>query len=175
MSELWRVCASFPDYEVSDCGRIRRLTPGKNTQPGLILKHRPDKDGYRKVTLTRESVQRGNFVHRLMWQSFNGPIPAGLQINHKNGVKDDNRLANIELVTPSENTRHGFRSLGRRPVLNPQLGSKNGRAKLSEKDLPEVHRLRAEGWSQQRIADRLGVDQTSISRVLLGQSWKLSR
>jgi transcriptional regulator CtsR len=48
-------------------------------------------------------------VHRIIWESVYGPIPEGMQINHINGVKDDNRIANLELVTPSENTKHAYR------------------------------------------------------------------
>lgn len=48
-------------------------------------------------------------AHRLIWESVHGPIPDGLEINHKNGVKDDNRIANLELVTKSENLRHAYR------------------------------------------------------------------
>lgn len=171
MSEQWRVCASHPDYEVSSLGRVRRLTHGINTTPGLILKDR-DNRGYRRICLTKDRIQKNYAVHRIVWAAFNGPIPDGMQINHKNGIKHDNRLENLEVVTPSENTRHTFRALGRKAVLNPQKGSKNGRAKLSESDLPEIYRLRAAGLSQQRIADRFGVDQTSISRILLQKGWR---
>ena len=46
----------------------------------------------------------------VIWEFFNGPIPDGMEINHKNLKKRDNRLQNLELVTHSENIRHGFRS-----------------------------------------------------------------
>lgn len=49
------------------------------------------------------------YVHRLIWEHVHGPIPPGMQINHINGVKDDNRIANLELVTPSENSLHSYR------------------------------------------------------------------
>lgn len=65
----------------------------------------------------------GAQAHRMIWESVHGPIPAGLQINHINGVKHDNRIANLELVTPSENTRHAYK-LG----LRRADGQFNGRA-----------------------------------------------
>lgn len=62
-------------------------------------------------------------AHRLIWERVNGPIPEGMQINHINGIKHDNRIANLELVTPSENLRHAY-ALG----LTSAKGDKNGRA-----------------------------------------------
>lgn len=62
-------------------------------------------------------------VHRLIWWHTYGPIPAEMQLNHINGVKTDNRITNLELVTPSENNKHAYR-LG----LRDAKGDKNGRA-----------------------------------------------
>ena len=47
-------------------------------------------------------------AHRMIWESVHGPIPDGMQINHKNGIKHDNRICNLEVVTPSENTKHAY-------------------------------------------------------------------
>jgi hypothetical protein len=62
-------------------------------------------------------------AHRMIWESVHGPIPDGMQINHINGVKTDNRLANLELATPSENLLHAYR-LG----LRRADGEFNGRS-----------------------------------------------
>jgi hypothetical protein len=47
-------------------------------------------------------------VHRILWESVNGAIPDGLEINHINGVKDDNRISNLEAVTHAENMKHAY-------------------------------------------------------------------
>ena len=47
-------------------------------------------------------------VHRIIWEYVNGPITEGLVINHLNGVKDDNRIANLEMVTFRENNVHAY-------------------------------------------------------------------
>lgn len=63
-------------------------------------------------------------AHRMVWESVHGPIPPGKEINHINGIKSDNRIANLEAVTPSENTKHAYR-IG----LKDASGTNNGRYK----------------------------------------------
>ena len=41
--------------------------------------------------------------HRIVWEKHNGPIPKGMQIDHINRVRDDNRIENLRLVTPQQN------------------------------------------------------------------------
>lgn len=171
MSELWKPVVGYSDfYEASDHGRVRRVTTQGGRPSGRMLK-----PGYRReylnYTVSFQNVQQTLAAHRLVWEAFNGPIPAGMQINHVNGDKRDNRLANLEVCTPNENMAHAYRTLGRDP-RRPQWGEKNGRAKLAKDDLPEIRRLRAEGWSQQRIADKFGVGQTVISGILRGLYWR---
>jgi hypothetical protein len=45
------------------------------------------------------------FEHRYIWEKFNGKIPDGFEIHHKNGNKQDNRLSNLELITRLEHRR----------------------------------------------------------------------
>ena len=47
-------------------------------------------------------------VHRVVWETFNGPIPDGMQIDHKNNNRTDNRLNNLQIVTCSENNKLKF-------------------------------------------------------------------
>ena len=58
--------------------------------------------------------------HRAIYEAFNGLIEDGFVIDHKNGVKTDNSLDNLEAVTQSQNTKRGrtgtCKSVGRRPV-----------------------------------------------------------
>ena len=62
------------------------------------------------VILCLNNVRKTSSVHRLTWEAFNGPIPEGLQINHKDENKSNNSLVNLELVTPSQNCNYGTRN-----------------------------------------------------------------
>lgn len=86
------------DIFSSSLSRCIKLKPGVNLA------------GYKSVKLTfKDKTSTTQFVHRLVWSAFNTPIPDGYVINHLNGDKGDNRLANLECVTRSENTHHAIR------------------------------------------------------------------
>lgn len=96
-----RIIPGFPGYRISRSGRIISFRRG-------LLKPSTDKHGYHFVGLTAPGIRKKIFVHTLVMLTFDGPRPEGLQINHLNGNKKDNRLSNLEYVTPLENMRHAY-------------------------------------------------------------------
>ena len=66
--------------------------------------------GYYIVQLYKNSIGKWYQVHRIVWEAFNGSISEGLQVNHINEVKTDNRLSNLNLMTPKENCNWGSRN-----------------------------------------------------------------
>lgn len=170
MTEIWKPIPSLAGtYEASSEGQIRRAIAGQATRIGTIIKPTVSR-GYHRISVHFNRKQLTRSVHRLVAEAFLGPVPAAMPINHKNGVKHDNRIENLEICTVSENTAHGYRVLGRLPNRNPNPGEQNGRAKLKDSDMPAIFAMRAQGFSQQKIAGHFGVDQTNISRVLLGKT-----
>lgn len=100
MEEIWKPVLGYEElYEASNLGRIRSLNYG-------ILKY-IDNHGYCRVRLCKNGDKQLFTVHRVIWEAFNGKIPEGLQINHKDEVKSNNILKNLEIVTPGENIRYG--------------------------------------------------------------------
>ena len=63
--------------------------------------------GYCRVQSSWNSKHKNYYVHRLIWEAFNGPIPKGMQINHKDENKLNNCLNNLEMVTPQYNLMYG--------------------------------------------------------------------
>lgn len=61
-----------------------------------------DCQGYIRVALFRKPVM----AHRFAWESINGPIPDGMQIDHINHIRDDNRIDNLRMVTHKENSQN---------------------------------------------------------------------
>ncbi len=98
-----------------------------STEDGFIFSHifnkylkgTPDKDGYLRVSLSKNGKSFNRIVHRLVLESFVSNPLNKPQVNHINGVKDDNRLCNLEWCTPSENSIHAFKA-GLRPLTRGQ-------------------------------------------------------
>ena len=67
-----------------------------------------DKDGYLHIGLKGKKMP----IHRAIWEMFNGTIPKGLQVDHINGTKDDNRIENLQLVTQKQNQQRRSNSKG---------------------------------------------------------------
>lgn len=80
---------------------IRKITRSSNAKAGSKITS-TDSNGYKQVTVGYKRYS----VHRVIWEMFNGPIPAGMQIDHANGVRDDNRIENLRLATIEENNRN---------------------------------------------------------------------
>lgn len=91
-------------YEVSDAGDVR------NARTGHVLRPQRCTNGYVSQQLGRGSRR---LVHRLVAAAF-VPGDNTLQVNHKNGVRDDNRAENLEWLTCSDNHRHSYRELTRK-------------------------------------------------------------
>lgn len=126
MDEIWKTCVSFEGrYEVSNLGRVRSLISG------VVLKPRYGKQGYVAVMLYAEGGKpRQWLVHRLVAVAFIGAAPADKQdVNHIDGVKDNNAVGNLEWTNDKLNVDHAIQVLGkqagwRTKIFKPWLGIK---------------------------------------------------
>lgn len=161
-------------YAASQDGDVYRLrTYGSRPKPILRMVAKRIKKGYAVAHLCLGGERKDAAIHRCVWQAFNGPIPDGLEINHKNGVRNDNRLVNLELVTKSGNARHKFEVLGAQSNFRPQHGSTNGSAKLSPDDIRQIRQMYATGdFRQKDLAGRFGVSQPMIGKIVRGDNWR---
>ena len=104
-TEEWKPIPGWTNWQVSNLGRI------KGPKKIRTLQFTWDKKRgkrYLFVSFTRNKKTTVVRVHRAVVEAFIGPIPPGKQVNHKNGIKTDNRLDNLEICSPRENIRHSI-------------------------------------------------------------------
>lgn len=131
---------------------------------------RPAKNahGYIVTVLSRQAVRQTVAVHILVAREFMGPRPSQVhQVNHVNGDKTDNRVANLEWVTGSANIRHRFDVLKK----GNRRGEAHSMAKLTETKVREIRSRVAAGESQGQVAADYGVDRHQVSKVYRGVNW----
>lgn len=152
-------------YDVSDEGEVRRIVKGKGGTLGPL---RPYvlRGGYPCVYPSTNDRRRQVMVHTAVAAAFLGPRPAGHTINHKNGIKTDNRAVNLEYVTPKENSAHAAK-LG---LI--EHGSSRWNARLAEQDVAVLRRLYAAGVGVHHLAVGFAVSPTTIRDALNGRTWK---
>ena len=104
MKEFWKEIEGYKDYQVSNFGRIKNLNY-KGLYKERLLKGSINTDGYITVGLYNNGIAKTYKVHQLVSIAFLNHSPCGhkLVVNHKNFIKSDNRVENLEIVTSREN------------------------------------------------------------------------
>lgn len=113
-AEVWKTIEEFPNYSVSDQGRVRRDVSLPRKPGGRLLRPGISSNGYPLVVLTRDGLHYSRTVHRLVAKAFLEPIDGHSITNHKDGNKENNRAVNLEWATYSSNLKHSYRFLGRK-------------------------------------------------------------
>lgn len=174
--EIWRPVVGFPGYEVSNRGRVRtyweRIATSYewsytlSSQAVGYLRGGLDKDGYVRVTLSKQGRIYRRGVHQLALRAFEGDHPQRNIPNHLNNVKDDNRLDNLKWSTVAENTLHA------NEIGAGQRGESHHRARLTGVD---VLRIRATVHSRSdklKAAQEYKCTVENIQRIVTRMSWR---
>lgn len=177
--EEWRAVREYEGlYEVSNMGRIKSVSG--RIHSFRIMKQGQNKWGYPQVGLNINGKQNRPSVHRLVAQAFLAETEfEGAVVNHKNGIKTDNRAENLEWCTHQENTRHAFDVLGLTGVNsgNFQKGEEHKSAKLSRKQAIEIYQAKpTSGHAPKGLLDSLcqqyGVTRSCIHGIWQKRAWK---
>lgn len=147
-------------------GRIwRHKNDGRPVVPPRRAEN-PGQKGYLRLTLGIPGTGRTRCVqaHRVIWTWLNGPIPDGMEINHKDLVKTNNRPDNLEVVTPSGNIRHSYAN--GRPLPWHKATIWRGKPKVTTEQVAEMRRLRSEGRYFREISQATGFSLTHVQRLI---------
>lgn len=122
MKEIWKDIKDYEGlYQVSNLGKIKSLITNKELKQFKRSKLYP----YYCVNLCKRKKHKMYAVHRLVAQTFIPNIKNKPQINHKSGIKTDNRVCNLEWCTNKENAKHAFK----KGLSKPKIGKDNNYTK----------------------------------------------
>lgn len=164
-TEKWIPASGFEGiYEVSLSGKVKRVLPSMGAAVGKVLKQHTNEAGYKAVTLRKNGKYQTKYVHRLLLESFSKESHE--TVNHKNGVKSDNRLENLEWCSNKDNLIHACRVLGKR------RGTNHWASKLNEKSVAAIRKMVSRGATHQMAADKYGVSRISVTYIVSRKTWK---
>ncbi len=166
MEEIWKDVVGYEGfYLVSNLGNVRRVESVTNR------KHGRNSKGYSQVCLSVHGKQKNFLIHRLVASAFVWKPQDKTEVNHINGVKNDNRAENLEWVTSRENHLHavkmGLSDFSHMTGVNSICG------KLTPEDVINIRKLRAVDKLKLRtIAEKYGVCKRSVQDIISFRNWK---
>lgn len=169
--ERWLPVAGWNGkYSISDLGRFKSVK-GKfkvKYPDGYITPGTVDSLGYCVVTLRKPGLKERFRVHTLVGNHFLQKPSDGKTycINHKNGIKTDNRVTNLEWITKGDNIRHAVAT-----GLHNLKGERHPQSKVTVQQVLEIRRLRGEGLRYKEIAVRFGICPRQAGDIANGVNW----
>lgn len=162
--EVWRKIVGYEEsYEVSSHGRIKSLRYNRTKYPKIMSLVR-GKNGYIQISLRKDKLPKKFYVHRLVAITFIKNIKKLKCVNHLNGVKNDNRVENLEWCTHSENNTHSYRELNKKGSYTGKFGKYNIKSKKVLQKTKNGKLVKI--WdSFADIQRQTGYNQSSIIRV----------
>jgi len=151
-----------PKYLALPTGQIYSLKTKRILRPFLT------KRGYEVVSICAAGKATKYLVHRLIAESFIPEVDQNKWVNHKDGVKTNNKPENLEWMTPAQNIQHAYDS----GLNKAHRGEKHFAAKLSDAQVSEIRVLLSEGMFYSQIAKLYGVTESLIGLIKRGQRRK---
>jgi hypothetical protein len=170
----WKQIPSFPEYEVSDCGMVKR--------GNKLLSQSQNAKGYPRVQLSTNGRNVSRVVHALVAEAFIGARPSGLQIRHLDGDQSNNDVSNLAYGTAAQNEAdkalHGTKATGDKNGTHTKpekrsRGSCHGKTALHENDVIYIKAQLDIGGRGvgAKLARTFGVPPQTISDIKSGRVW----
>ena len=168
MEDRFKFIKDFEKYSSCSNGHIYS-NDYNHTGQRKMLKETLDKDGYPYVRFVIDKKRYKKMVHRLIAETFVQNPLNKTQVNHKNGIKTDNRVENLEWVTNGENQIHAFKN-------NLQKGNfEHHNSKLTLEQVLYIKNNCIVGsklYGIQTLAKKFNVCNTTIKQIIQGKSYR---
>lgn len=158
---IYKKINNYPNYRVNEVGQI------KSIKKKIILKTSLDSGGYLGISLWKDNSSKRVRIHSLVAKAFIPKIEGKDWINHKNGIKTDNRVENLEWCTPRENIIHALNS-----GLNRNYGENNNLSTLTLQTVQMIRVMGEKGIKLKEISKLLKLNYVTVFRIYKRQSWK---
>lgn len=157
-NEIFKKVTVCENYSVSNYGRVR------NDKKGTFLSPRNLK-GYQRVSLWYNGKAHDHRIHRLVAQAFLPNPDNKAEVNHINGIRNDNRVSNLEWCTGKENSEHRAKTLFQGDTFK---GQNNENSVLTNED---VLNIRTSTLTKTQLAEKYNVSTTQITRIITRKLW----
>lgn len=169
MNEIWKDVTDYEDYyQVSNMGRYRskdRYVDRKHNpyiKKGMVLNGTKNHAGYIMVQCGKKQER----LHRLVAKKFLDDVPDKNCINHKNGIKTDNRVENLEWCTRKENIKHAYEN----GLIN-NIGVNQKYAKMNDSSV-RIVRMASMYVYQKDLASYYNVSTSTINSIINKKTWQ---
>lgn len=153
--EIWKNVEGFEGiYQISSLGRIRNAK-------GFFMTPIKTDDGYYRVHLRKTGISKNCRLHRLVAAAFIQNPENKPEVNHKNGIKTDNRVENLEWTTKSENALHAYKN---------GLQSTIYKFRIKEIDFNQCRKInylyKNLGYSIRKLSQEFGYPRKTINSII---------
>lgn len=163
--EIWKFVDDYNGmYEISSLGRLKSHAYGRPKIKYQTLIN----SGYMAVSLSKDRTIKNYTIHRLVALAFIPNPENKPTVNHKNRIKNDNRVENLEWCTRSENTKHSWQVGFRKRTYT--LITPN---KLNKIDIAmQIRELHSKGATYKQLSKQFNIHYETVSRIIRNIIWK---
>ncbi len=177
-NEIWKLHPNYTGYSVSNLGKVKSLKRKVLTKKGILLTVNEkilsltinSQTGYPMCRIWLNNKSKNCTVHRMVAETFIPNPENKLSVNHKNSIRTDNRVENLEWNTQSENIKHSYEFGNRKPIK----GINHSSCRFSESQVLAIRKFFKKNPKVLKInvASKYGVTAQSIGDIILGKTWK---